>query len=474
MEEDVSRGTAAGGEPAGNTVGEDLGPATDMADGKAPSELNAGNQGWDNPLKGLNRQSKLVVFTAWAGFLLVVFDTGLFNFLYPTVQKALGISLGGVAAIITAGTVLGAIGSILYGPLLDRIGRKTVFNVSLWFTAIGSALVGASGGFLSLIIIRGVASVGQAGESQAGQVMVAEAVRPGVRGFWNGFIQSAYPAGYLAAAGVAAIALPTIGWRWTFVLGLVPALAIIMARFWVKETSRFKALKQVHRGVQPDAKEYGIVAEIDASKARKFEYVQLFQRDLRRNTIFITLWQFVYNFGALSIITWIPAVLIRLGYTQGDVFKTAAIGQVLGLVGYLIAALLGNRVGRREMAALWLFMGGIAGCAFLFLGATSPVEIGIIYGAYYFFAVGQMGATLGFIPEVFPTRVRGTAIAFTYSFAAVGGGAVAAALGPVTIDLLGVTNSLFFWTGITSFLAAIFAICTKRVRPGLELEAVIT
>src|ERR1700761_1586387 len=433
-----------------------------------------GNSGWENPFKGLDRQAKLVILTAWAGFLLVDLDAGLFTFMYPTVQKSLGISLDGIATLFTISTIIGTIGSFMYGPLLDRFGRKRIFNVTLLFTAVGSALTGAATGLLSLNIYRGIIGLGGAGESDASQTMVAEVVPPKVRGFWNGFIQSGYPAGFLLASGLSAVLLPAIGWRWSFVCGIVPAAAIVMGRLWGEETPRYEALKRVHQGAQLDASTDGIVARIDAKRAKKFEYIQLFERDLRRNTILICLWQFIYNYGAAGLITWIPTIIIGLNYSQGDVFEVTAIAQSLGLVGYLTAAVLGNRVGRREMSALWLALGGIAGFLFLGLGTTSLIEIGLVYGMYYFFAIGQMGAALGFIAEVFPTRVRGSAMALTYGTGASGGFVVASATGPLTIHGLGYTGSLFLWAGITSFVAAALAFSTKRVRPGLVLEAIST
>lgn len=433
-----------------------------------------GNQRWENPFTGLNRQAKLVILTAWMGFLLVALDAGLFTFMYPTVQKALGISLDGIATLFTISFILSAVGSFIFGPLLDRLGRKRIFNITLLFTAVGSALTGAATGLVSLNIYRAIAGLGGAGENDAGQTMVAEVVPAKVRGFWNGFIQTGYPAGYLAAAGLSAVLLPAIGWRWAFVCGIIPAAAIVMARLWVKETPRYEALRRAHKGAELSIDVDGIVARIDVKSARKFEYLQLFQRGLRRNTILICLWQFIYTYGAAGIITWIPTIIIGLNYTQGDVFEVAAIAQFLGLLGYLTAALIGNRVGRREMAAIWLTIGGLSGFVFLIFGTTSLVEIGLVYGMYYFFSIGQMGAAIGFIAEVFPTRVRGSAMSLTYGAGASGGFIVASATGPLTIHGLGYTGSLFLWAGVTSFVAAALAFGTTRVRPGLVLEDIST
>lgn len=428
-----------------------------------------GNQRWVNPLSGLNRQSVLVVLMAWMGFLLINLDTGLFTFLYPTIQQDLGISLNEIALLFTISTVIQTVVALLVGPLIDRFGRRTLFNLTMLGTSVGSVLTAFTAGIVSANVYRGITALGAAGEMDTSQTLVAEVVPAESRGWWNGFIQSGYPCGWLAAAGVSAVMLPTVGWRWAFVVGAAPALLIIVCRLWVKESPRFEALQKVRRGEELTSD--SIINRIDRRKARRFEYSQLFQGDLRRTSIFVLLWQLIYNYGAAGIITYLPAIIVGDGYAQSDVFKAAAVAQVCGLVGYFVCSTLGNRYGRREISALFLVIGGFAGVLFLVVGTGTLTHIAAFYGLFYFFSIGQMGSAPGFVAEVFPTRVRGTGMALLVA-AASGGFIIASATGPATLAAFGYSGALFLWCGLASFVAAAMALGARRIRPGLDLEAI--
>jgi MFS family permease len=140
-------------------------------------------------------------------------------------------------------------------------------------------------------------------------------------------------------------------------------------------------------------------------------------------------------------------------------------------VGYFVCGTLGNRYGRREMSALFLIIGGFAGVLFLVVGTSTLTELAAFYGFYYFFSIGQMGSAPGFVAEVFPTRVRGTGMALLVA-AASGGFIIASATGPATMATFGYGGALFLWCGLASFVAAAMALGTRRIRPGLDLEAI--
>lgn len=436
---------------------------------------------WVNPVEGLNRQAWLVIVVAWGGWLLVNMDAAMFTFTYPLIQEELGLSLSAVSYIYTTIFVVGAVVTFAMGPIMDRFGRRLLFNATMAFTALGSVLTAISGGLASMILYRSITQVGASGELAAGQVMLAEAAPAKSRGWWNGFAQTGWPVGWFVASGLAAVVVPTLGWRALFVIGLIPALFIVFVRLFVKESDRFEDVRRLresaqreasaeHKSVEDAAEHVRTKYPVKKHEAVHSTYRQLLAPDLRRTTILIFLWQAIYNYGAAGIIYWLPSIVLANNLSLTNVYSASAIANVCGALGYVVAATLGNRYGRREVSVLWLFLGGIVGIFFWLYGDTWAT-ITIFYSLFYFFTIGHMGAAPGFALESFPTRVRGTGMS-VFS-AAVWVGFIAAALsGPPLFAAIGESGAVLVWAGVASFAAAAFALGMRRVVPGQELESV--
>ena len=69
------------------------------------------------------------------------------------------------------------------------------------------------------------------------------------RGWVAGLTTTLLPAGNVIGAISGAYLAPTIGWRSLFLVGLAPAVLVLMIRYWVPESPRF--LMQRCAGVYP-------------------------------------------------------------------------------------------------------------------------------------------------------------------------------------------------------------------------------
>ncbi len=418
---------------------------------------------------GMSRNSWLVTTTSLAGWTLVNMDGSFFTFSYPYIQKQFNITTQQISFLYTGIFLIGAIVTFIIGPILDRVGRKGVFQFTLLATALGSLLSGVSFSFVSLFAFRGVTQVGASSEWMAGQVMVAEEAPDQSRGWWVGFAQIGWPVGWFIASLLALVVIPTLGWRWLFIIGVIPALFTLWVRRNVQETGRFRDIQRVRHEMQehhPVETKYAT----NTAKVNQFTYKQLFESDLARASILIFLWQVIYNYGAASIIYWLPELFIKYQLPLTDEFATSAWATGFAIIGYLSAAWLGERYGRREISALYLVIGAISGLL-LGLDGTTWLAITIFYAGFYFFAIGQMGAAVAFALESFPTRARGTggtllAIATWVGFIAAG------LSGPVLFKEWGVPLTVAVWGGGCAIIPALLALGTKRVKPGQALEEI--
>jgi MFS family permease len=425
------------------------------------------NEGPQVKREKMKRNTKLIIATSLMGWTLVNIDGTFFTFSYPMIQKDLGLTETQISYIYTFINIIGALSVLFFGPVMDRIGRKFVFQLSLIATALGSLFSGFSWNFLSLAGFRGLTQLGATTEYIAGSTMVIEESPNHSRGFWAGFALSGYPLAWFIASLVSMLVIPTLGWRWLFVLGVVPMFFVLWSRKFVKEGDRFQDLSRVRQNIQ-DNENVDSVYKVNTAKVNSFEYKQLFEPELIRTTIINMLWGFIINFGYSGIWSWLPSIFSRHNLPLTSVFSSSAVATGFAVLGYISSAYLGEKLGRREVSLIYFILGSIFGALLAFKG-DSWGTITIFYTLWYFFAVGGYGAVIGFVLESFPTRVRGTggsifSVATWLSFI------VAGFIGPIFLNHFGVNNSVFIWGSICPFVSGLLLLCLKRVKPGVDLE----
>ncbi|EPZ42930.1 MFS transporter [Alicyclobacillus acidoterrestris] len=427
-------------------------------------------------LFGLDKNAFLVTLTSFLGWTMVNMDGSFFSNVYPLIQKSLHLAAWTIGAITASMAIAGCIATLIAGPLSDYLGRKVIFQWTIVFTALGSALSALSGGFISLLIARCFTMAGNASEWMIGQVMVTEGTPSRSRGWWTGVAQVGWPVGWFLTSVVVARLAPAWGWRGVFWAGLIPVFLILLTRIFVKESDRFNDLKRLRAKVKKtgslDEENVSAQYEVNQQEAVQFTYRQLFNSDLRKTTILLWVWQFVYNYGLYAVAYFLPTISAAHGFTLSNTWTINAWGTGVGAFGYLAAAYLGNRFGRRSIALIWLFLGGIAGVFFAF-GTHSPGQMAFWWAAYYFFTVGHMGVYIPYMLENFPTRARGTG-ASLMSFANWAALLLAGLTSQWMVHTIGVEYATFIWLGIASWIACACGFGTRKIKPGMELEDIIT
>ncbi|RTG94747.1 MFS transporter, partial [Thermus scotoductus] len=154
-----------------------------------------------------------------------------------------------------------------------------------------------------------------------------------------------------------------------------------------------------------------------AEVPRPLPYGALFRPPYGRRTLFIALAWLTLNAGYYGAFIWLPSLLVAQGYTLVRSLEYVLLITLAQLPGYLLAAFLVERVGRRPV--LVGFLGLSALFAYLLGQAGSPGEILLFGSLLSFFNLGAWGAIYAYTPELFPTALRGS------------GAGLAAALGRV-------------------------------------------
>ncbi|WP_428310915.1 MFS transporter [Hydrocarboniphaga sp.] len=409
---------------------------------------------------GLTRYQWTVLFAAWLGWGFDIFDGLLFNYVAPNcVPTLLGLQIGSPEAksatlmwtgIMTATLLIGwAVGGVIFGLVADRIGRTRTLLITMLLYGVGTAACAFAPNIWVLLAFRIVAALGIGGEWAAGAAMVAEAVPEKKRVEAGALLYTSAPFGLFLAtyvnlqvAGNWFADSPETSWRYVFLFGLLPAAIAFVVRLFVHEPERWQSARA--SGPPPRLRE-------------------LFTLENRHLTISGFLMAVIALLAWWSCNAFIPVVSTGLAQTEAaslglDAAQTRALAEhwktlattyfnLGGLIGTLLTIPASKLLGRRPMFALYFALSAAA-----LFGTFGPDWSGVtrLYG---YFAIGLtvfgvFGSFTYYLPELFPTRLRGTGSGFCYNI-----GRIIAAVGPFLVGSIaahGVQSAVqvLFWVGV--------------------------
>ena len=195
-------------------------------------------------LEHLERQKSLtanqwkIFAAATIGDMLDFFDFYLIGFVLAFIVGGWHLTYGQSGAILLSSGIGAPLGSLFWGWMADKIGRRqvmilTVLNFSI---ATGAMAFTPEHGWLFLSICRFFVGMGVTGLYTVDIAIVQEFVPAYKRGWVTGLTTSLLPAGTLLGALAGAFLEPRVGWRGLFVVGLIPALLTLLIRAWVPES----------------------------------------------------------------------------------------------------------------------------------------------------------------------------------------------------------------------------------------------
>jgi MFS family permease len=319
------------------------------------------------------------------------------------------------------------------------------------------------------MLCRIVASLGIGGEWAAGAAMVAEVVPERRRVEAGALLYTSAPAGLFLAtfvnfqiAGVFFKGAPETSWRYVFLCGLIPAVAAFAVRSFVHEPERWKQA---------------------ASAAPKPRLRELFTDEvgpLTRSGFSMALIALIAWWGINAFIPTVSTGLAQATAKAGGFDRAATLALVEawkakatntfnlgGLIGTLLTIPAAKLMGRRKMFAIYYFLSGLA------ILATFGLDLAPVTRLYMYFFVGitvfgVFGSFTYYLPELFPTRLRGTGAGFCYNAGrviAAGGPFLVGAIASRGADSLRSAMHVLFWIGVVPLIGVVlsfFAVETKN------------
>ncbi|MEW2544680.1 sugar porter family MFS transporter [Streptomyces sp. NPDC047002] len=444
------------------------------------------------PSTGHMRSVLLITFVTAVGGFLFGFDNGAISGSAGFIQDRFHLGPGGLGWV-TSSIIVGCIaGVVLAGRLSDAVGRKKVMlAIAVVFVAgaIGEALAPSSGWLVAARILVGV---GIGTETTIAPLYIAEVAPARVRGRLVSFNQLFNTVGNLVVFTVSALISRmnseawniSTGWRWTFAVGVVPAVAFFLLLFLVPESPRWlaragrraEALAVLHRiNASPAEAEAELAAIEDASGAPGARLRDLLTPRLRKTLLIgfgVALFQQITGINA--IFYYAPEVFRSAGLGSDDAMSSTVLIGVVLVLATLLSMWLIDRVGRRSLllvgATAMTVLLAATGTVFRAAHPEGPLLLVLILGYVAFFAVSFGTVAYVVISEIFPTRVRGVA-ASVATFALWGGNYLVSQFFPVLVSGIGSSATFYLFSGISLLALAFTAVLVPETK-GRSLEEV--
>lgn len=389
---------------------------------------------------GLSSYQWKVFLVTWLGWALDSTDFGLFSFvLRPALTELLGGqaspaqigSLGGYLAM--AGLLGWAIGGLILGIVADYFGRVRTLALSILLFSVFTACQGLSQTPLQLGVFRFFAGIGTGAEAVIGIALVAEVFAQTQRAKVLGIMMTGGAFGPMIGGQIYNLVGP-YGWRSVFFVGILPALLLLLLRRGMHESDHFRTVQDRRAAV----KSAGLGAVHADQDFMRFSFAQLFSPQLRFST-FIGL---LFCVGTLlSIWTsniWLPTIQSLMLQKEGLVGNAAILrvgnGMTLwgigGILGYASFGFFADLFGRRPTVVFYN-VGAIASGLFLYLGLDTYTYYPVVLPIFGYCVFGVFSGHAVYLPELFPTHVRATAVSFCN-----GSGRIITSFGPLVAGLL--------------------------------------
>ena len=334
-------------------------------------------------------------------------------------------------------------GAIVGGRLGDWYGRRSVLSVATAFLGIFSTATTFAHGYYALLVVRGLAGLGMGGLFPVLIAACHDGAAARYRATAVGLLTASSSVGAIALGFVAMVA----DWRWVFYVGGLGPLLVLPYILWAPRASdpASPTSKATHASIRS----------------------ALFGQGRGYGTVCVWVICFCTSLAVYCMLNWLPAVLVRQGFTENQ----SHLGSVLFSLGGLCGTPAAGRLVDRGLASQ-TYATGYGGAALALLGlGLMPTSVWV-YAVVFLMAFLTLGAqlvTFSLTPGFYPDAVRNTGVG-----AMVTSGRLGSITGPLIAGQLLHSGLSVRWVFIALapglLLACVFALLFLGARRRVEVD----
>ncbi len=373
-----------------------------------------------------------------------LYDIFVVAYIGAALQQSHFLTLQQFTAFIASGFFGMFVGTIAFGIGSDRFGRRIVFMTLLLFYSVFTLACAFAPSAAWLIVLRFFAGAGIGAEIIIIDAYVSEIVPSRARGRYVAITQVVGFAAVPVAALLARVLVPThflmAGWRWVVLIGSAGALLTWWFRRHLPESPRWLA----SRGRTAEAEsilaalesesfanldEKHLAESLASQKARniagtaeaapdpiaeKISFSELFRHPYLGRTTMMIVFQALQTVGFYGFANWAPTFLLKRGFSLLHSLEYTMLIAFVSPIGPLLAAASSDRMERKWTIVVLSILVAAFGLGFGHAGTPFTV---VAFGALLTLANYWFSAAFhAYQAELFPTRIRATAVGFTYSW----------------------------------------------------------
>lgn len=380
---------------------------TDSAPCTDESSLQVGEVFKDVPLTREHLKCCLALFFVFA---IEAWEMMIIVYTAPLIAADFSLDMLAVGNLIGAMFIGMLLGSLSWGKLAERIGRKRAIIWSLALYGVISLGSAFAPDYLSLYVLRLLAGVAAVGMMVVTFAHFQELVPVRYRGSLTVYLASGWPIGMLLALGATVWLLPW-GWRAIIFLSSMGGLwALVVARwvpespYWLASVDQQPQARAVITRLSRGTINLPETCQLQVDQTTQGHQRELFSAALRNISVLQIIVNFTFSWGYWGLQTWLPTLLQQRGLSLPQSYGFIALSALCMIPGYIAASWLTHRFGRKKIIVAFISAAVVAGYGFA--NAQSLEMLYLSNFALAFFNLGAWGVWGTWIGELYPTRLR--------------------------------------------------------------------
>ncbi|MBB5254444.1 MFS transporter [Sulfurisphaera ohwakuensis] len=395
------------------------------------------------------------------------------------------------------------VGSLLLSPIADRIGRRDMLMITMLIMGLSSLYNAFAPNYINFLIARTLTGIGVGADLAIVNTYVSE-VAPlayrskyvsaififstigGFLAIWLGLLFTTPPAPFpqglpIALGGSGFFAVN--GWRVMYIIGAALALVGLALRFrlpesprWLVSKGRISEAEMIVNLMEEKVTSKGyklpslpsFIPVYKISKTVPYSEILTNSSYLKRFVLLVVVWFLAYT-TVYSIAAGLTSLLTAQGYSPSEAGMVSAIG----IIGFVLAAVIATLLGERLERKWWIGIGALVTVIGGMMIALTPNPIIDGLGAIILFIGFNVWVPVAYTwtAESFPTRARTSGFALCDGIGHLGGGLGVVYITSVAVSLHS-TVELFGLIALFLVISAIIAMVAGHYTLGKRLDEI--
>jgi benzoate transport len=393
-----------------------------MNDDSYSSQAQPANQ-------AMTGQQWRVIVLCWLVNILDGFDLLAISFAAPAIAKSWRLAPQTLGIVFSSGLLGMTAGSLVFGPLADRIGRRRMILLAASILGLSTLTTAMASDIGQLMLLRGLTGIAIGALLPSLNTLVAEYTPDRKRNLAISFMHLGYPVGGIGGGALAAYVIPANGWQALFLSGGAFTLAMLpVLLFGLSESPGYLAQGRQWATAENIARHPRVMRAHAGAGANDFMNV------LRWPWLMpgLALWCcfFLGNLTLYFLLNWTPTILVGAGLSTAQAMRAGMLLNMGGGIGMLALGYLSTRWSLRGMMSGYFILGALF---IMMLGQMQrlPAALPGLVPLAGFFSLGGLIGLYALAARLYPDATRATGVGL-----AIGAGRFGAILGPYAGGLL--------------------------------------